>query len=139
MRHSRRGYGRRRTSVTRKRAHVLEGALAGGRKVSNRAKGKLEVHRFLEHPPERLFAYYSGDARVGDNIHTWMGDRLGTIVHRGKETRPLGGRVVNIRVRGINGFLYAGRCNLSSGTYCNLRKMATQPRHSRHRDRRRRR
>ena len=35
----------------------------------------------------------------------------------------MGGKVVSIRMRGKNGAHYAGRCNLSSGTYCRLRKM----------------
>lgn len=92
---------------------------AGTKWPSNRAFGKLEKFDFLNHPPERLFAYYDRDLRC---VTTWMGDVLGTIVHRGRESRPFGGRVVPIRVRAINGYMYSGRCNLSGGDYCRLRR-----------------
>jgi len=94
---------------------------------SNRAKGKAELYGFMERPPEKLFAYYKGDARVGDAITNWPGDVLGIITRRGKESRPLGGRVVSVVMRGKNGVYYAGRCNLSSGTYCTLKRLAKQP------------
>jgi len=94
---------------------------------SNRAKGKAELYGFLTRPPEKLFAYYKGDARVGDAITNWLGDVLGIITRRGKETRPMGGRAVSIVMRGKNGVHYAGRCNLSSGTYCTLKRLAKQP------------
>lgn len=115
---------RRDPHVTPRRAAVLRGALGAGRKVSNRAKGKLEVHEFLRDAPSELFAYYKGDARVGEAIVNWMGDKLGTITKRGKESRPFGGKVVSIQMKAINGATYSGRCNLSSGNYCKLRKMS---------------
>lgn len=93
--------------------------LAGCKQPTNRARGALELWRFVAHPPDTLFAYYDASFR---HVTTFMGDVIGTIVSKGKETRPMGGRVVSVRVRGINGVTYVGTCNLSSGTYCRLRR-----------------
>lgn len=100
---------------------------AGLRKPpSNRARGKLELYEFKSNPPDKLFAYYENDAQVGSRVKTWTGDELGRVTHRGKEARKInGGRSVAIRIRGINGVTYAGTCNLTGGTYCNLRRVAT--------------
>jgi hypothetical protein len=129
MRHIVAAPRRRDPSMTERRAAVIRSHLP---KASNRAKGKLELHEFMTRPPEKLFAYYKGNAQVGDAITTWMGDVLGTVIHRGKVTHPMGGSVVSIRVRGKNGLEYAGRCNLSSGTYCNLRRVASSRRDPAH-------
>jgi hypothetical protein len=93
--------------------------MAGVRKPTNEEMGKLEVYEFTHHPPEKLFAYYSSDMK---RITSWMGDVLGTITHVGRERRPMGGRVVSVRVQAINGLSYVGQCNLSSGSYCRLRR-----------------
>jgi hypothetical protein len=98
------------------------------RRPSNRAMGKLELHRFMSSPPDHLFTYYKHEARVGEAITNWMGDVLGHVTYRGRETRPFGGRVVRIRMRGRNGVDYAGTCNLSSGTYCRLRRVQSRRR-----------
>jgi hypothetical protein len=95
---------------------------------SNRAKGKTELYEFMAYPPGQLFAYYKGDANVGDAITTFMGDVLGHVVWRGTVTKPLGGRRVAIRMKGKNGFVYGGNCNLSSGTYCRLKMLSNQKR-----------
>ena len=116
-------HGRVRRDMPDRRARVLRGALGAGRRVSNRAKSKLEVHEFMRSPPDELCAYYKDDARVGEAITNWMGETLGHVTKRGRETRPFGGKVVSIQMRGKNGVMYAGRCNLSSGTYCKLRRM----------------
>jgi hypothetical protein len=94
------------------------------RRPSNVAKSKLEVYEFLHNPPERAFAYYSDNMR---EIHTFMGHKLGDIVWRGVVMRRGfggGGKTQAIRVRGINGVMYHGNCNLSSGQYCRLRRMS---------------
>ncbi len=93
--------------------------LAGGAAPSNEQRSALEVHDFVTNPPEHLFAYYDDGMK---HVKTWMGDILGTIVSRGQERRPFGGRVVSVHVLGINGVRYVGTCNLSSGTYCRLRR-----------------
>ena len=93
--------------------------MAGVRKPTNEEMGKLEVYDFLHNLPEKLFAYYSSDMK---HITTWMGDVLGTITHVGRERQPMGGRVVSVRVNAINGLSYVGQCNLSSGSYCRLRR-----------------
>ena len=114
---------RRDPSMTPRRAEVLLRALGANRRVSNRAKSRLGIYEFMRDSPDKIFAYYRGDARVGDLITNGMGGQLGVIIHRGKESRPFGGKVVSIRMKAINGFTYAGRCNLSSGTYCRLKKV----------------
>lgn len=91
----------------------------GGRRPTDNEMGRLEIFEFLVHPPERYFAYYDDGFRY---IQTWMGGVLGTIISKGREHRPMGGRVVSIRARAINGYTYVGSCNLSSGTYCKLRR-----------------
>lgn len=59
---------------------------------------------------------------------TWMGDVLGTIVQAGKPYRSgFRDRRVNIRVRGINGLLYAGTAFLDSGDYARIELMKTDP------------
>lgn len=98
--------------------------MAGVRQPSNDELGELEFYNFMTKAPDAIFAYYKHDARVGEEISNFPGKVLGAIVWRGQETRPLGGRMVSIRMRGVNGFMYAGKCNLSSGTYCRLRKMS---------------
>ena len=102
--------------------------MAGGSLPSNEELGELEFFNFMTQRPETIFAYYEGDARVGQEIRTWPGQKIGVVVWRGTETRPMGGRSVSIRMQGLNGFLYAGRCNLSSGSYCRLRKMSGRTR-----------
>lgn len=87
---------------------------------SNDEISALEVYRFMTEVPDHVFVYYDEDFR---NVHTWTGEHLGTIVSKGVERRPFGGRVVSVRVRAINGAMYGGICNLSSGTYCRLRKL----------------
>lgn len=92
------------------------------RSPSNRAKGKLEAYEFKHHPPDKFFAYYDMRKLV---VTTFTGDKLGHIVWVGATQRGFGGgKSQSIRVRGINGVMYAGRCNMTGGTYCNLRRMA---------------
>ena len=93
--------------------------IAGVPAPSNEQMSQLEVYEFVTKPPDKVFAYYNDDMT---RIQTWTGDVLGTIVWRGQETRPMGGRVVRVRVHAINGHHYAGTCNRSSGTYCVLRR-----------------
>lgn len=97
--------------------HQIE-YMAGGEKPTNAELSKLEVYEFMTKPPQRLHAYYN-DALT--EVHTFMGERLGRIIWRGKERRPMGGLSQSVRVLGDNGKLYVGTCNLSSGTYCTLR------------------
>ena len=96
--------------------------MAGVKSPSNRARGKLEFYRFMRDKPEHVFAYYTDDFRT---VTTWMGQKLGDIVWKGAITRPMGGKMQAIRVRGVNGCMYAGRANLSSGTYVRLKKTAS--------------
>lgn len=92
--------------------------------ITNEQRSEREISEFLSHPPDEVFAYYSKDPAVGGHIGNWMGARMGTITWVGKVSRPMGGKVVSIRMKGINGLIYAGKCNLSSGTYCRLRRVA---------------
>ena len=108
-------------------AHVLEtDRLASG--VTNGDRAALELFRFMALQPDRVFAYYATNDdwfSVGDAIRTWMGDYLGTVVHRGQVTRPFGNphaRVQHVRVRAINGYIYSGTCALDSGNYCKLKR-----------------
>jgi hypothetical protein len=112
---------------------------AGTKAPSNRAKGHLEKYEFMANPPDQIFAYYKDSAKVGELITNWMGQRLGVVIHRGTERRPMGGRVVSIRMKGDNGVTYGGNCNLSSGTYCRLKRLTSvraDPRRARRRSRR---
>ncbi len=96
------------------------------KRPSNVAMGKLELHRFVTQRPERIFAYYKDDARVGATITTWMGDVLGHVIWRGTVTKRgfyPGARMVNIRMKAVTGDVYAGTCQLDSGNYCRLRKV----------------
>lgn len=93
---------------------------------SNEELGELEYYEFMTNKPDKVFAYYKGDARVGEAITTWMGWVIGHITWRGTERRPMGGKVVAIHVRGANGVNYVGNCNLSSGNYCRLRRAAAK-------------
>lgn len=97
---------------------------AGVRRPTNEELGRLERRDFMTNPPEHLFAYYGKNADVGEEISTWAGNKLGIIVERGKISHPFSGsgKVVHVVARGYNGHLYSGRCNLSSGTYCRLRR-----------------
>lgn len=88
--------------------------MAGVRHPTNEEIGQVEVFEFIARPPEKYFACYDDGLR---HIQTWMSDVLGTIISKGSERRPMGGRVVSIRARAINGYTYVGTCNLSSGTY----------------------
>lgn len=99
---------------------------------ANRALSKKEIDTWLSDPPEHAFVYYSEDMR---EVRNWMGVKMGDIVARGKVARKLnGGRSQSIRVRGTNGVLYVGNCNLTGGTYCRLRKAAGQERCTEHDD-----
>ena len=92
------------------------------RSPSNRAKGKLEAHEFRYNPPDKLFAYYNMSKLV---VTTWTGDKLGDIVWKGVPMRRGfggGGKTQAIRVRGINGVMYHGICNLNAD-YCRLRRV----------------
>lgn len=94
--------------------------IAKTRRPSSAQVSHLEVYEFLRKPPEHLFAYYTDNGQ----ITTFMGDVLGSIVERGSTTRPFGNttRTQHVTVRAINGFMYNGRCNLDTGTYCKLKR-----------------
>ena len=125
--------------ITRERAEQIAHALEGGsstlpiasgwreRPLTNEDRGALELFRFMALQPERVFAYYNPntDQYVGDDIRSFMGDYLGTVVHRGRIAHPFGNhnaRIQHVHVRAINGYLYRGTCALDSGTYCKLRR-----------------
>jgi len=92
----------------------------------NREASKKEMAAWLSDPPEHAFVYYSEDMR---EVRNWMGVKMGDIVAKGKVARKLnGGRSQSIRVRGTNGVVYVGNCNLTGGTYCRLRRAAGQER-----------
>ena len=59
--------------------------------------------------PEHVFAYYTDDFRT---VTTFMGQKIGDIIWKGAITRPMGGKMQAIRVRGVNGCMYAGRACL---------------------------
>ena len=90
---------------------------------TNEERSEREISQFMSQPPAQVFAYYNQDPRVGGQIQNWMGAKLGTITWVGKVSRPMGGKVVSIRMKAINGLTYAGKCNLSSGNYCKLRQV----------------
>jgi hypothetical protein len=92
------------------------------RRPSNKALSKLEVYEFIHNPPDKVFAYYD---KSMTKVTTWMGDKLGDIIWRGQQVQRWNyGRTQAIRVRGVNGVMYAGHCNLTGGTYCRLRRMS---------------
>lgn len=95
--------------------------------VTNEERGALELFQFVALQPERVFAYYNTQhgPLVGDAISTFMGDRLGHVIHRGRVVHPFGNRnarILHVHVRAINGYNYRGTCALDSGTYCKLRR-----------------
>lgn len=93
--------------------------MAGTTRPTNTELGALERYRFLQDPPERLFAYYSGAS-----LRTFGDDLLGMLHTRGGTTRAYGSgpRMQYATYRGDNGFFYKGRCNLDTGNYCHLRR-----------------
>ena len=103
-----------------------EGIARAHENVSNDERGALELFLFMTRQPDRLFAYHDGigGTHVGDGIRTFIGDYLGTVVHRGRVTRPFRNeaRIQHVRVRAINGYNYYGTCALDRGNYCKLRR-----------------
>ena len=97
--------------------------IAGTTRPSGNEISALEIYEFLRDPPTHKFAYYSSVDK-GGTIHTFDGDVLGTIVDRGQTSRVFGRgpTLRHVTVRAINGFLYGGRCNLDTGTYCKLKR-----------------
>lgn len=122
--------------ITRQRAEEIAQKLETYRTshgVRNEDRGALELFRFMALQPDRLYAYYDpiedqrgpSSFHVGDGIRTFVGDYLGTVVHRGRITHPFGNpnaRLLHVRVRAINGYIYRGTCSLDGGTYCKLRR-----------------
>lgn len=116
--------------ISRERAFRIERALEASRAdhiVTNEERGELELFRFVVRQPERVFAYYNSNIGplVGGYVSTFMGDHLGTIVHRGQVAQPFGNpyaRIQHVRVRAINGYMYRGTCAIDNGTYCKLRR-----------------
>jgi hypothetical protein len=88
--------------------------------LTNEQRSAAEVAAFIADKPDRYFLYVAAD---GLTVTTWMGDKLGDVIHRGNIVRDnFGGRRRAIRVRAINGCNYHGWANESSGTYARLRK-----------------
>lgn len=92
----------------------------------NRRLSREEVARFRSDPPGPLMAYLRprhGLARAssGDQLTTWMGDRLLTVTTAGDVWRSnFGDRRQCMRALGINGRVYAGVAYLSAGDYVRL-------------------
>jgi hypothetical protein len=99
--------------------------MAGVEPPTNSELGDLEAYDFVAKPPEKFSAYYN-DAMT--EVRAWPGNVLGKIIWKGQVRKPMGGRVTSVRVLGINGLMYVGTCNLSSGTYCTLRLSTAQRR-----------
>lgn len=98
----------------------------------NRRVSKEEVARFLSDPPSQLVAYLRprhgvSQARAGDEVTTWNGDRLGVIISTGTLWRSnLGDQRQYVRVLGINGVSYGGTAYFSSGDLVRLRPIKTK-------------
>jgi hypothetical protein len=100
-------------------------AIAGTRDTTNEEKAQIEEYEWRMFPPSRYFAYYDKDLT---KITGFMGNVLGRIVWKGKTYRDtFGGQRMNIVVRGTNNVMYAGFCNMSSGTYCRLKRIKGKP------------
>jgi hypothetical protein len=97
--------------------HKPEEVPAGYEPICNAAISLLEVYEFLNDPPERYFAY------VGhSHITTWTGDILGSIVAMGVQfSSNFGDKRQSLRVKAINGKIYAGTYYKSAGDYCRLK------------------
>lgn len=68
-----------------------------------------------------------GGIRAGDEITTFMSDKLATVTRAGSPYRSnLGDRRQSIRALGINGTVYYGTAYLSSGDYVRLRPIKKQ-------------
>jgi hypothetical protein len=90
---------------------------------TNEELGEVEFYDFMMERPSHLFAYYDKNFKF---ITGFMGKRLGRIVWDGKPHRVgwgAGGKIVRVRVEGVNGVSYHGTCNLESGTYCKLKRV----------------
>jgi hypothetical protein len=73
----------------------------------NKATSRREVQYFLEKSPSS----YSGYVSIKDGeIHTWMGDKLGEILHKSQTSRRgfVGDPVYSVYFKGINGKIYHG-------------------------------
>jgi hypothetical protein len=93
----------------------------------NRRLSREEVARFRSDPPGPVLGYLRprhGLARAssGDELTTWMGDRLLTVTTAGDVwTSNMGDRRQSLRALGIDGRVYAGTAYLSAGDYVRLR------------------
>jgi hypothetical protein len=104
--------------------------LAGHKPLTNKERGAMEVYTFVKERPDTYVAYYKfhaprleGSQRITGIVTTWVGDKLGDIVHTGGEYRSaFRDKRVNIRVRAINGATYAGTAFLDSGDYARLKR-----------------
>lgn len=98
----------------------------------NRRLSREEVARFRADPPRPLLAYLRprhGLARAssGDELTTWMEDRLLTVTTAGDVwTSNMGDRRQSLRALGINGRVYAGVAYLDAGDYVRLRPIGAK-------------
>jgi hypothetical protein len=91
------------------------------RSFGNKERGALELYDFVHNPPKRYFAYYKDNAVLGDNVITFMGDKLGTIVSVSAPWQSnLGDKRRMVTVQAINGLTYRGIAQLSAGNYVRL-------------------
>jgi hypothetical protein len=104
----------------------------------NRAMSREEVEQFIADHPERVFACHksrNGDrtrVHTGDEVATWVGDRLAVVVWSGEPYSsgfgPFGGmgRRQSFRALGIDGGVYSGTAYLSNGDYVRMRRIRTR-------------
>ena len=105
-------------------------AIAGTRRPTNEELSKLEVFQFALSPPDHLFGYYDREPSAIDQsprsapnmIRTFASDPLGRVVEVGGMRNARGTRLRHVMVKAINGWYYRGWCNLTTGTYCRLKK-----------------
>jgi hypothetical protein len=99
---------------------------------TNDERSAAEVAAFMAEKPAKYFAYWNVRGRWsqsgvepelirGDNITTWTGDILATII----EVRPpfysnLTDRRQNFRAQAINGLTYSGTAYLTAGDYVRM-------------------
>jgi hypothetical protein len=89
----------------------------------NRETSEREIAAWLSSPPNEAMVYYSDDMR---SVMNWMGVKMGDIVRRGPEVKRWnGGKTRSVQVHGTNGVDYHGICNMTGGTYCRLRRIAS--------------
>lgn len=88
----------------------------------NAATSQFEVRQFMAHRPSKYFAYLSSD---GTAITTWIGDKLGDVIHTREFPKRgyVSEKLYSVRIRAVNGKTYHGMAYAGKGGYVRMREV----------------